>query len=213
MYAASMIWARRFAAETGAECVPLLQCTDPEVFHPDVAAPDSGSSVLFVGNSRGERRPMVTWALAAGLPLDVYGAGWDGVVPSRRRRATYLPHDAVGAAYRSAGVVLNDHWEDMRRDGFLSNRLFDAVAAGARVISDDVLGVEEVFGSAIQVARSSDELAAIVGGDRDVLFGSDRERRARAADVHRNHSFDARARTLLDDAVEVIRRRGLGEGT
>ena len=33
-------------------------------------------------------------------------------------------------------MVLNDHWEDMRAEGFLSNRLFDAVASGARVVTD-----------------------------------------------------------------------------
>ena len=213
VYAASTTWAHDHAA-TGAPTATLLQCTDPSVFHPDLAAPDSGEPLLFVGNSRGVRRPLVDWAIEADLPLSIVGGNWDGLVPAERVRSTYLANDRVGAAYRAAGIVLNDHWDDMRVGGFLSNRLFDAVAAGARVVSDDVVGLREVFGSAVQVVSSARDLAALVAApDRDGVFGTDAERRAQAATVHRLHSFDARAGTLLDDAVETIRRRGLGEGT
>lgn len=215
VYAASATWPETLTARTGTRCVPLLQCTDPEVFHPGLAEPDTGERLLFVGNSRNAYRPMVHWALEHDLPLGVYGSAWDGVVPDDRLRATYLPNDRVGAAYRSAGLVLNDHWDDMRAHGFLSNRLFDAVASGARVVTDDVAGLRDVFGPAVQVARSAAELAALAGlagEDRDRVFGDDAARRAQAAEVHRLHSFDARAGRLLDDAWQVIRRRDLREG-
>ncbi len=38
--------------------------------------------------------------------------------------------------YSSASIVLNDHWDDMRDEGFISNRIYDALACGAFVISD-----------------------------------------------------------------------------
>ena len=115
---------------------PLLQATDPERFHPDAGSPGTGDAVLFVGNSRRLLRPVVRDALAAGLPLAVYGDLWSGLVPDEVVRGRSIPNDQLAAAYRSAGVVLNDHHDDMRADGFVSNRLFDAVASGARVVTD-----------------------------------------------------------------------------
>ena len=60
--AASHPWAADRAAAWGREVRPLLQCTDPARFHPGLAAPDTGPEVLFVGNSRGAERPVVTGA-------------------------------------------------------------------------------------------------------------------------------------------------------
>jgi hypothetical protein len=202
--AASVPWAARASREWGLRVDPLLQATDPAAFHPDLAEPDTGHRVLFVGSSRGELRPLVRDAVAAGLPLAVYGRHWEGLIPAGHVRGGYLPHEELGAAYRSAGVVLNDHWDDMRAEGFLSNRLFDAVAAGARVVTDDVAGLREVFGETVQVAGDAGDLARLAAGpDLDTTFGDDAARRAEAARIQRDHSFDARARTLLDLAVEV----------
>lgn len=209
IYVASAPFADRMASEWGAPAVPLLQATDPAVFHPGLAEPDSGEQVLFIGNSRGQARPLVMAAIEADLPLRVYGAGWEDLIPERYIAGQFIPNDQVGAAYRAARVVLNDHWEDMAREGFLSNRLFDAVAAGARVISDEVPSLHEVFGDAVQVASTSQELAAIVNApDLDALFGSDDVRRARATDIAAHHCFDVRAKVMLDDALQIRAERG-----
>ena len=85
----------------------------------------------------------------------------------------------------------------------MSNRLFDAVAAGARVISDDVSGIKETFGDCVQIATGADDLRRLMA-DLSV-FGDDAARRAAAAQVAKDHSFAARARTLLDDALELRR--------
>ena len=210
VYVASVPFARLMADEWGAPAVPLLQATDPSLFHPDVAEPDTGDRVLFIGNSRRQARPLVVGAAEQGLDLSVYGTGWEGLVDDRFIRGTYVPNAQVGAAYRSAGVVLNDHWIDMWRHGFLSNRLFDAVAAGARVVTDDAAGVEEVFGDAVRVVHSPDELTGLVAAaDLDAVFGDDATRRAHAAKIAAEHSFDARARTLLDDALRIRAERRL----
>ena len=158
--------------------------------------------MLFVGSSRGEYRAIVRDAIEAGLPLTVYGANWDGLIPPAYVAASYLPNDQVGAAYASAGVVLNDHFDDMRRDGFLSNRLFDAVAAGARVVTDDVAGLGDLFGDSVRVYRDSDELARL-WADRGSAFGDGNARLATARRIGREHSFVARARVLAEIARSV----------
>ncbi|HZE66043.1 MAG TPA: glycosyltransferase [Sporichthyaceae bacterium] len=210
VFAASISWAAQTSHRWGIEVRPLLQATDPSLFHPDRALPDQGDPVLFVGNSRKVLRPMVAAAIAADLPLSVYGAEWDDLIPRQYIRSASLPHELLGSAYRSAGVVLNDHWEDMRATGFVSNRLFDAAACGARVITDGVLGIEGLFGRSVQVAGSAAELARLAGApDLDAVFGDDAERRAVAARMAAEHSFDVRARQLLDTALRLRAARGL----
>jgi spore maturation protein CgeB len=141
--------------------------------------------------------------MEAGLPLTVYGADWGGLLPDAVVAGGFTPNEQLGGQYRAAGVVLNDHWEDMRVSGFLSNRLFDAVASGARVVSDDVAGLSEVFGDTVKVARSATELAALVTGDREAVFAGETERLAAAARVAKEHSFSARAAELMAAAVDV----------
>lgn len=205
VFVASAPFARRLASRTRVPVEPLLQCTDASRFVPGPREPDA-APVLFVGNSRDVLRPIVRDALAAGLPLRVYGRGWKRLVPDRHVMGTYLANERLPVAYRSAGVVLNDHWEDMRREGFLSNRLFDLAACGARVISDDVPGLEEVFGDLVRVYRDPDDLARLV---REVERRDEAEEPLRAQlseRIRREHSFMARAARLVEVVEEHAAR-------
>jgi glycosyltransferase involved in cell wall biosynthesis len=202
VFAAGAPWAERMSEELEQPVETLLQCTDPQRFHPRVAEPDTGEPVLFIGNSRKVFRPIVRDAINAGVDVAVYGTLWEGFLDRRFIRGRYFPNEKVAAAYRSAGVLLNDHWEDMRREGFISNRIFDATAAGARVVSDDVPGIEEMFGGLVHTYRTVDELKELLTRHRDEFPGEE-ERLLLSEKVRREHSFDARARTLLDAGVRL----------
>ncbi|MEJ7832849.1 MAG: glycosyltransferase [Nocardioides sp.] len=209
LVAASVAWSQQRSRDWGIVVEPMLQATDPELFHPGRAVPDTGHPVLFVGNSRKHYRTIVKDAVEAGLPLSVYGDLWGRFIPKRFVKDRYLDNLQLGAVYRSAGTVLNDHWEDMRVQGFLSNRLFDAAASGARVITDDVAGLDDLFGRSVQVYRSRDDLVRLTSlADPDSVFGSDEERADVAARIAREHSFLARAERLIEIAVEARKRRG-----
>ena len=204
LFAASAPWADETSRAWGIRVDPLLQATDPSLFDPDRARPDTGHPVLFVGSSRRQVRPIVRDAISVGMPVAIYGREWQGIIPDGYVKAEYLANDKVGAAYRAAGLVLNDHWEDMRTAGFVSNRLFDAVASGARVITDDVAGLGNIFGRSVQVARDEADLARFAAlNDLDEVFGDDDERRSVAARTHAEHSFAVRAKTLLDTVLEI----------
>ena len=200
--AASVLWSRRMNARFGLGIEPLLQCTDATLFRPDVAEPDTGTPVLFVGNSRGVYRNVVRYALEAKADLHVYGKGWEPFLAEGVVRAPAVPAADLPAAYAAAGVVLNDHWDDMRVEGFISNRVFDVTAVAGRLATDAVDGLAEVLGPDVRVWNDPAELAALLQADRAEAF-PDRQRRLALADlVRREHSFDARARRLLDVALE-----------
>jgi glycosyltransferase involved in cell wall biosynthesis len=207
VFAASTPWAERVSADLGVAVAPLLQCTDPAVFYPGVATPDTGAPVLFIGNSRKVFRPVVRYPVEAGIDVHVYGSGWAPFIPEELVRARSLSNDEVARHYRSASVVLNDHWDDMRRGGFLSNRLFDVAAVGGRLISDQVAGAEELFGGLVRTWRRPDELITLLRAPVDDIFPPEARRAEIAARIAAEHSFDARARVLLDAAIRLREQR------
>lgn len=200
VYAASEPWAAARTAAGGVPVAPLLQATAPARFHPRVAAtPISGA--LFVGRTREVFRPIVRDALAVDADLTVYGEGWAGLIDPSVIAADFLPNAIVPGAYRGARVVLNDHWSDMAAAGFISNRLFDAVATGTRVITDPIEGLDAVFGSAVRAYRDQDDLRSLLFDDSRWPAAEELERTA--ARVADEHSFDRRAERLLDDALRL----------
>ena len=183
----------------------LEQATDPAVFHPD-PDPRAAHELVFVGNSRRVRRPIVDDLLPTSRDLAIWGADWEPLIGSEHIRGHYLPNDQVRRVYSSAGIVLNDHWEDMRRHGYASNRLYDAVACGALVISDRVDGIEERFGGAVLTYGTRDELHALV--EHQLANPAERAERGAAGRelVLAAHTFGHRVERLLELAHEATGR-------
>ncbi len=203
--AASQSWSEAATVRFGREVAPLLQCTDTTRFHPTGAA--RGDRLVFVGTARGIARPSVVEPIRAGMPVDVYGPDWRGYIPATAIRASGVPNRDLPELYESALAVLNDHWPAMRAEGFVSNRLYDVVAAGGRAVSDDVDGIAEVFGDAVLTYRTVPELLELLGADLDARFPDDNTLAAIAARVRADHSFDARARTLVDIVLALDERQ------
>ncbi|WP_158580729.1 glycosyltransferase [Cellulomonas rhizosphaerae] len=196
VFAASVPWAAQMSQRSGRPVLPLLQATDAERFHPLAADAARGDDVVFVGQARRNTpREIVMDALDAGVPVRIWGPRWQHHVDAKFHEGVYMPNEQLGSLYRHAGFVLNDHWAAMAADGFISNRVFDAVAAGARVISDHVEGIEETFGGAVQVYRGSADLARLISEDP---FPDVARRVEIAHEVRAAHSFDHRAEQLLE---------------
>lgn len=205
VFAASSPWAADRSARWGRQVRPLLQCTDATRFGPGRGAP--GDDILLVGNSRGALRPSIEAALAGDVPVTVIGAGWERWLPAGRVRvaATSVPNDQLPELYAGAGLVLNDHWPDMRVEGFVSNRVFDVLATGARLLSDDVAGLRDVLGLEPGVElptwRTAEDFRRLTTPPYDAHYPSADQRRRLAERVVVEHSFDARAAALLDAAL------------
>lgn len=199
LFAASPRWATSASRRFKQPVEPLLQCTDVRRFHPSGSA--RTRELVFVGTARGIARPSVVEPIRAGIPVSVYGPDWRGYIPAESIIATSVPNRDLPRLYESAFAVLNDHWPAMQAQGFVSNRLFDVVAAGGRAVSDEVAGITDIFGGAVVTYRSVAELLDLLRGDLDGVFPKADELAEISHRVRRDHSFDARARTLLDAAV------------
>jgi glycosyltransferase involved in cell wall biosynthesis len=174
----------------------LEQATDPVVFFPE-AADEHVQPLVFVGNSRGVHRPVVRDAMAAGLRPRIWGAGWAPFVDGALVAGEYVANHELRRVYSSAGAVLNDHWDDMRAQGFISNRVYDVLASGGVLISDDFPELRAGFGDALLTYSTADELRAHVErlnadpAARAALAGRGREL------VLERHTFAHRVDTLL----------------
>lgn len=177
---------------------PLLQCTDPARFSMDATGPVEPAEVLFVGNSRARRRPIVDWALESKLPLRVHGTRWESLIPGHHIAGEHIPNRELAAHYAAAGVVLNDHWQSMADFGFLSNRIFDVLAAGGTLVSDSIPSIRRVFGDTVTEVDSPASLATAVAHLRSRPVNMER-RRAASEHVLDTHSFAQRAATILAD--------------
>ena len=142
---------------------PLLQCTDTELFYPDDTVRQD-MDYLFVGNTRKVVREGVVWAAEEGKDLTIYGKGWDKLLPDSKRfvRAEAIAGDKLPELYRRARVTLNDHWADMRDNGFVNNRVFDALASGLPVLSDANPELMELFPTEVLTYTDKDGFLASV---------------------------------------------------
>lgn len=165
-----------YLKKEGINCFFVPQFTDSEKFFP-APSDEFKTKLLFVGNSRGIFRNCVKFALEKNLPITVYGGDWEqfGV----KTAGTGIKNTELHKYYSSADIVLCDHWEDMAEKGFIANRIYDASACGAFIISDYVEAIERLYGDSIPMYRNADELKELV--DRYLNAPSERKEKAERA--------------------------------
>lgn len=203
VYAASPLWAQHMSELSGREVRVLHQATNGAKFNPALPLDESVDDTVFVGGARPEAsgRPIVSMALEASAEIGLWGPNWSSFAPAQAVRGDFLAFDDAPTVYRSAGIVLNDHWADMAQWGFINNRTFDAVAAGTPVISDYVEGLEMFDGAVVPCADAETMAKLLV--DRS-WQPSRSEMDQISARVRTEHSFAARAGVLLDDIMSLL---------
>jgi O-antigen biosynthesis protein len=196
VFIASEIWAEKIGKNVDVPVEVMLQCTDPELFYPD-QDDDYKHDLLFVGNSRKVYRKIMKDLLPTNKDLAVYGTNWEGIIPEKYIKGEHIPNRELRKAYSSCKILLNDHWDDMREEGFISNRLFDGFAAGAFIISDNIRGAE-VFGDALVTYDNPKELSSAIG----TYLNKEEERIEKIEKgksiVKEHHTFQKRVERILE---------------
>lgn len=175
----------------------LLQCTDEKVMTYEEGY-EGQYELLFIGNSRKVFRQILKDLLPTQYQLSVYGRGWDEYPVKEYVVSEYLDNAKIGQAYHDAQILLNDHWEDMKKYGIISNRIFDALAAGAFIISDDVFGLQETLGEAVVTYQNREDLNQKI--DYYLQQTEEREKRAQMGQriVLEKHTFAHRVESILE---------------
>jgi hypothetical protein len=175
--------------------------TNPDRFH--VAPADRGLSydVLFTGNYWGEQRDVLD-ALPAlaerGINVRVHGRGWQRVPAMASLDGGVLDYDDLPAAYATALIVVDDAATPTKECGSVNSRVFDALAAGAIVVTSGAVGVHDLFDPAFPTWSDPSSLVESVEQIlRDPTPALDRARAYQAL-VLTEHTYALRARTVRD---------------
>lgn len=143
-------------AEKGINSFYLPQFTNPQRFFYEYDE-NLATQVLFVGNYHFNRQGIL-WAWEEGVPITIYG----DMYPKGVAKKKYVDNRELHKYYSSAKIVLNDTLPIMRHFGFISNRIFDATATGTLVISDYMPEIEKIYGDAVPMYKSKEELIFLV---------------------------------------------------
>lgn len=187
----------------GIDTSTMLQCTDIDKFNLG-AKKINVSDVIFVGNSRGQKRQIVEDAISEKIPFNVYGGNWENIVDMKYVANDFINNDDLPSYYKSAKVVLCDHWEDMKREGFVSNRIYDVLASGGQVISDHVItGQDYFFNGYVSIYKNAADLKKII----HATINSKVNRKKRLEifeDIKAHYSFDERVNQFIRKVTELL---------
>ncbi|WP_303903952.1 CgeB family protein [Thiohalomonas denitrificans] len=156
------------------ECIPVYNAVDPETHHPVAPDPRFDADLGFLGNrlpdreTRVERFFLETAALRPDLHFLLGGNGWqDKPMPGNVDYLGHIytrDHNTFNCTPRA---VLNVNRDSMAKNGWSpATRIFEAAGAGACLISDWWLGIEDFLEPEreVLVAHSAEEVAAHLDG-------------------------------------------------
>ena len=197
-FIASKKWTEFISKNTSASVSYLPQCVDDEVFYTPETDEKIDHQLLFVGNSRKLFRKIIKDLIPTNYNLSIYGKNWEGFVKSSLIKGEHIPNRELYKYYGGCSILLNDHWDDMKEKGFISNRLFDALACEAIVISDRVDGIEEIFDGAIATYSNKNELHQLV----ESYMNKENHNRSNITKVsqiiRKNHTFKNRVNQIIE---------------
>ena len=136
------------------------------------------ADVVFLGSGgQGHRRPETIRRYlepARGFDFDLWGAYWDHRYWAKAYRDAPagnqwhrfwrgpLPLGDIAKLYSSAAIVLGFHEDGQREWGMWNNRVFEALACGAFLITDDAEGLREELGEAVEITAGGEETARLI---------------------------------------------------
>jgi len=208
-----------YTAAGARRCVPIYNALDPETHHRVAPRAAFACHLSFLGNRLPDREARVReyFLKAASLmPRSDFllgGSGWEsGSLPANVRHLGHVGTTDHNAFFCSGLATLNINRDGMARFGFSPpTRVFEAAGAGACLITDRWIGIEEflepereilVAGSGEEVA---DQLAALTSERARAIGEAARQR------VLAQHTYAQRARQVSSILDGMVLRREAAE--
>ena len=155
--------------------------------------------VCFTGN-RFSPREIENELVPAGLPYDVriYGDGWEEVQSFAPYCRGHLPYDEIPKAYHGAKIALDDATASTKAVGSVNSRVFDALAAGCLVLTNNEAGARDTFEGKLPVFRNREELETML----KQYLEDEPARRKKTEELKQfvldRHTYDIRAAHLTE---------------
>jgi len=175
----------------------LPLAADTDLFHPGPPDPQYLSDLSFVGNVfDGDRDFCRVLAVPPGTDFRFYGRLDLPSLWLRKYHRGVADHSEIPKIYNSSRVVLEDCTPMCRPWGCLNSRIFEAMACGACVLSNETPGLEELFGGGVTTYRDGSDfrrklLDLLHDGEKRSAMGREARERIVAAHTyaHRAEEF------------------------
>ena len=164
--------------------------------------PEYICDICFTGNRFGKRE--IEDELVPGeLPwtVHIYGEGWNAVRAFAPCCRGHVPYEDMPKIYHGSKIALDDATASTRETGSVNSRVFDALAAGCLVLTNNEVGAAETFEGLLPVYRDRESLEKLLKQyleDEQARLGKVSELRAF---VLEKHTYEIRAEKL----AEIIR--------
>jgi spore maturation protein CgeB len=128
--------------------------------------------------------------------FSVFGEGWSSHSQFKDNYRGFVKYKDLPSVYASTKLLIDDANHVTKPWGSVNSRVFDALAAGVLVVTNGVIGAEEVFSGLLPTYSSSAELETIVNYylDNEVERISLVEKLQ--SEVREKHSYKVRAKYL-----------------
>ncbi len=179
----------------------IPQFTNTSKFFPDYDE-TLKSEVFFVGRFAQYRRAPQA-VINAGLPITIYGPDWQGFA-----KADAIDYNLLNKHYSSAKIVLNDTRSEMLLHGVISNRIFDATACEALVISDYMPEIEKIYGDTVPMWKTEAELIELIKYYLSPEHEAERKDKARRArEITLKHFTAEIAAKQFNDIITPLKQQ------
>ncbi len=147
--------------------------------------------IVFAGNTRQNKTRKVISDLGdSSYRVNIWGWGWKGLIPDEWYGGEYYENALLNELYAASKIVLNDHHEDMRIEGFINPRILDVLAGGGFVVSDEALGMNDFLDNSVPTYQTPEELRRLL----DIYINDDAGREklaARGREIASRHTYAA----------------------
>jgi len=155
----------------------------------------------FTGNYFNTHRDIIDCLEPDLLPHKgaVFGSGWEAVAHFQSIAKGLLPYEQLPDLYASTKIIIDDANHATLRWGSVNSRVFDALAAGALVVTNGVIGANQIFEGLLPTYTSQSELQSLL----DKYLNDEKARRSLVEQLQRlireKHNYDIRAKSSLAD--------------
>jgi GT2 family glycosyltransferase/glycosyltransferase involved in cell wall biosynthesis len=164
VWASSALAKEGFGRKTRAPIDILRIATRPERFSRGTDMPALHSDYCFTGSYFGSWRQIIGCLAPAELPYEfkLFGHGWDEVLWLLPYWQGPKAYTAMPDIYASTKIVIDDANHTTLAWGSTNSRVFDALAAGALVLTNSQTASDDSFDGALPVFSDRESLTALL---------------------------------------------------
>ena len=187
--------------KTGLKTFLFPIATNPEEFNDKIPSNEQYlSDYCFTGSYWDDPRDIINLLDPESLPYDfkLFGKNWEKVDKFRNYYQGFLNYSEIPEAYASCKIVIDDINRGAKDFGAVNSRVYDALASGALVITNDTIGAEETFKGKLPAFKSKEELNALI----EYYLTNDDERITKIKELQEfvliNHTYKKRGNFLKE---------------